>query len=222
MSYSDQGLDRRSGGGIATFEQSSRPDEEQSFSVIDQYSRFDGTFVAERDLRVDGEVRGTIDCHGTLFVAQGATVEATIEAENITVAGDLTGEINCRGRLRLMPSGRLKGKVRTQALVIAEGAIYDGELSMERGAASSNGASIDTAQAQQRRSSPPPRERSGTSGRRQPAPPASEPATPVETAVSNDPQVAPSTFIRRLGGPETPWDEPAEENNPDEADSQQS
>src|ERR671933_1629085 len=74
-----------------------------SFSVIDRHSNFDGTFRSSRDLRIDGEVKGTIQCDGTLFVAQGANVSAKVEAENITVAGDLNGDIRCLGRLQIMP-----------------------------------------------------------------------------------------------------------------------
>src|SRR6476620_11784432 len=88
-----------------------------SFSVIDRHSIFDGTFQSKRDLRIEGEVKGTIECRGTLFVAQGATVAAKVEADNIAVAGDLNGEIKCSGRLQLMPSGRVRGKVTTQTLV---------------------------------------------------------------------------------------------------------
>src|SRR5215212_5419596 len=112
------------GGGDTT------PESETSYSVIDRHSIFDGTFQANRNLRIEGEVKGTIDCQGTLFVAQGANVSAKVEAENITVAGDLSGEINCRGRLQMMPSGRVRGKVATETLVINEGAYYEGQLHM--------------------------------------------------------------------------------------------
>ena len=61
---------------------------DNSFSVIDRHSNFDGTFRSSRDLRIEGEVKGTIECQGTLFVAQGANVSATVEAENIAVAGN--------------------------------------------------------------------------------------------------------------------------------------
>ena len=36
--------------------------DQDSFSVIDRFSRFDGDFVAERDLRVEGNVKGSIEC----------------------------------------------------------------------------------------------------------------------------------------------------------------
>jgi cytoskeletal protein CcmA (bactofilin family) len=158
-----------------------------TFSVIDSNSIFDGTFHTNRDLRVEGEVKGTIDCKGTLFVANGANVGAKVEADNVTVAGDLNGEIRCRGRLQIMPTGKVRGKVVTQTLVINEGAFYEGQLEMAAG---------------DRRAAPaPPR----------PAPAAEQkPPVAISTAASRAAATEPggSTFIRRLGGPETPWEGP--------------
>jgi cytoskeletal protein CcmA (bactofilin family) len=179
---------------------------EDSFSVIDRHSNFDGTFRSTRDLRIEGEVKGTIQCDGTLFVAQGANVSAKVEAENITVAGDLNGDIRCLGRLQIMPSGRVRGKVSTITLVINEGAYYEGQLEMA-----------------------PPEERlAGGTPRsiapKTPAPPVSlpaaaappNPAPPGQT--TEQAASAASTFIRRLGGPETPWDTgPAGEETEGEA-----
>jgi cytoskeletal protein CcmA (bactofilin family) len=152
------------------------------FSVIDRHSTFDGTYHSERDVRIEGEVKGTIECKGTLFVAEGANVTAKVEAENITVAGDLNGEIRSRGRLQIMPSGRVRGTVATQTLVINEGAYYEGQLEMAA-----------------------PEER--TTG------PRSLGAGPVAMTPSNgESRTGTSTFIRRFGGQETPWDERADEN----------
>lgn len=158
---------------------------ESSYSVIDRHSVFDGTFQANRNLRIEGEVKGTIECRGTLFVAQGANVSAKVEAESITVAGDLNGDIRCQGRLQIMPSGRVRGKVTTVTLVINEGAYYEGQLEMT-----------------------PPDQRPANVPR-----PLSTVSPPVQLApgqgagrTSGSESGASSTFIRRLGGPETPWD----------------
>jgi cytoskeletal protein CcmA (bactofilin family) len=167
--------------------------EADSFSLIDRYSNFDGTFRSSRDLRIDGEVKGTIECQGTLLVAQGANVTAKVEAENITVAGDLNGDIRCRGRLQLMPSGRVRGKVHTETLVINEGAFYEGQLEMSTMALESkpvNGPRPLPPMA----SAPPP-----------PPAPESRPSRngPAESTTSAS---GSTTFIRRFGGPETPWE----------------
>lgn len=170
--------------------------DQDSFSVIDRFSRFDGDFVAERDLRVEGNVKGSIECHGTLFVAEGAIVSAKVTAENITVAGDLSGETRCRGKLHLLPTGRVRGRVSTAALVITEGAIYEGELAMAEDARTENAPQRPVAVAVQ------------PSSQTQAQPQRAESAPAHE-----EPAVTPSTFIRRLGGPETPWDPTQEPEN---------
>ncbi len=172
----------------------------EGFSVIDRHSNFDGAFIAKRDLRIEGEVRGTIECSGTLFIAQGATVNAGVEAENITVAGDFSGEVNCRGRLQVMPSGRLRGKVTTKTLVINEGAFYEGEMEM--------------APVEQRVApgvTPRPLPASQTAHTPRPAThssPASSQPPPQTQPAHGQGDAASRTFIRRFGGPETAWDAP--------------
>ena len=183
-----------------------------SFSVIDRHSNFDGTFRSSRDLRIEGEVKGTIECQGTLFVAQGANVSAKVEAENIAVAGDLNGDIRCLGRLQIMPSGRVRGKVSTITLVINEGAYYEGQL--------------DMAPPEERPAAGAPRPitpRAAVSAPVSMPPAVASPPRPAATPVPNEGAGAsPSTFIRRLGGPETPWDnrggeQPEEDATPRES-----
>ena len=192
-----------------------------SQSVIDRFSNFDGTFRAERDLRIEGEVKGTITCDGHLFVAEGANVSAKIEAESISVAGRLEGDIQCRGRLQILSSGQLRGKVSTETLVIDEGAFYEGGLEMtdpdKRLSGGKPARQLAAISGSGRRPEPRGRDRLGTTETDVPEPddaaataaaPGAQPAPPNATnALSN------TTFIRRRGGPETPWgtegDEPA-------------
>ncbi|HET7095493.1 MAG TPA: polymer-forming cytoskeletal protein [Thermomicrobiales bacterium] len=159
----------------------------EALSLIDRHSTFDGTFRSDRDLRIEGDVKGTVVCQGLLFIAEGATVHANIEAENVTIAGDLEGEIACRGRLQLLPSGRLRGKVATGSLVINEGAYYEGQLEMAA-----------------------PDDRSRASR-------ATVGGGPVPITAAADNRSA-TTFIRRLGSPETAWEEKQDEPGAEAAD----
>jgi cytoskeletal protein CcmA (bactofilin family) len=164
-------------------------DAPESMSVIDQYSNFDGTYNSTRDLRIEGQVKGTIECRGTLHIAQGANVSAQVEAENISVAGELDGEITCRGKLQLLPSGRVTGKINTVTLVIHEGAFYEGELEM--------GGQDSRYSGRSRRSA------IGATSPGSGATPARDEAD-SDSGVSPNPAVAaaPNTFIRRFGGQE--------------------
>lgn len=170
---------------------------DDSVSVFDRYSSFDGTFNLTRDLRVEGQVKGNITCQGTLFVTQGATVTATVDAENITVAGELDGDVTCRGKLQILSTGKVHGKLTTATLVINEGAVYEGELVMETGRQS--GSSRETVRSRV------------TSTPAAASAPTEEPARSVEAAASGDSSgsgtvASGNTFIRRFGGQETTWD----------------
>lgn len=164
----------------------------EAASIVDRGSSFEGTFRSQKDLRVEGELKGTIACDGTLFVAEGAVVSATIDAEHVTVAGDVHGEVRCRGRLQILPSGRVRARVATGSLVIQEGAIYEGELDM---------AGVERAAPRplRTRSAPPP--------------------VSIEAAAADRQGASGSTFIRRLGSPETAW-ESSETDQPGDSDAE--
>jgi cytoskeletal protein CcmA (bactofilin family) len=159
----------------------------ESISVIDRFSNFDGTFQSSRDLRVEGQVKGTITCQGTLHVAQGANVNARVDAENISVAGELEGEITCKGRLQILPSGRVRGKIETATLVINEGAFYEGQLEMSGGTSLSSGRAT--------------RSRSQVGAGANPVPINGDTPRAAETPANGG-----NTFIRRFGGQEQTWD----------------
>ena len=187
--------------------------EQESVSVIDRFSNFDGTFHSTRDLRVEGQAKGTIECQGTLHIAQGANVNSKVEAENITVAGELDGEVQCRGRLQILPSGRVRGKINTGTLVISEGAFYEGELEME--APDSRLGSGRPSRPRPSRALPsftaPDASRETTSS----LPPSATGEEAPDDAPEEPPAPAPSgsnTFIRRFGGQEQSWD--ADEQEP--------
>ncbi len=156
-----------------------------SASVIDRHSDFDGTYSTDRDLRIEGTVKGNLSCQGTLHVAQGATVNAEIEAEQVVVAGSLEGTINCRTRLQIMPSGEVKGKITTPSLVINEGARYQGQMEM-------------------------PSRNSRLSAGRSQGPPTAigsvSPSNQADSTPSSDEPTQPASgasFIRRFGSPES-------------------
>ena len=161
----------------------------EAVSLVDRHSAFDGNLRSQRDLRVEGELKGTVSCDGMFFVAEGASVAATVDAEHVTVAGDLTGEVRCRGRLQILASGRVRAQVTTGSLVIHEGAIYEGQLQM---------AGVELR---------PPlalRSRQGQT--------ASGEAAPAEKQLGST-----TTFIRRLGSPEAPWQSAASDESEEES-----
>ncbi len=118
-------------------------------SVIDPHARFNGKYMSDRDLRIEGEAQGEIECMGTLIIAPQARVRAAIKALHVIINGDYEGEVDCGGRFEVGSTGRVRGKVKTQVLVVKEGAHWEGSVIMtseaSRAAAAASGSGSGSA-----------------------------------------------------------------------------
>jgi cytoskeletal protein CcmA (bactofilin family) len=109
-----------------------RRDDRGNESVIDPHARFNGKYVSDRDLRIEGEAQGEIECQGTLIISPQARVRSAIKAHNVIVNGDYEGDVDCGGRFEIGSTGRVKGNIKTQVLVVKEGAHWEGGVTMTR------------------------------------------------------------------------------------------
>ena len=104
-------------------------------SVIAQDTTWDGTVQSSGSLHVYGNLGGEITVEGDVYVAEGASVSANVQAGSMTVAGSIEGTIECTGRFEVLPSGRVTADVAAPRLVVHEGAVVVGKLRMTSEAA---------------------------------------------------------------------------------------
>lgn len=102
-----------------------------SVGLIGRGIKIEGDISVDGALRVEGTVKGQIhSTGGTISIGEGGHVIADISADICIIEGKLEGDVNANTRVEITSNGRLKGKVITQNLVIAEGAIFEGHLQM--------------------------------------------------------------------------------------------
>jgi cytoskeletal protein CcmA (bactofilin family) len=83
-------------------------------------------------LRIDGRFTGRVRSEkGSLIVSAGGVVEANIEVASAKINGTVNGDINATGRVELGRSARVHGNIQTPALIIEEGAIFEGNCRMQ-------------------------------------------------------------------------------------------
>jgi cytoskeletal protein CcmA (bactofilin family) len=102
-------------------------------TVISRESNFNGNFRSDSDLLIEGTFEGEIDCKGTVIIAEGANVSATVRARNSMIAGSANGEFTCEERLTIQATGEMRGKAQAATLVVEEGAFFEGEFKMGAG-----------------------------------------------------------------------------------------
>jgi adhesin HecA-like repeat protein len=100
-------------------------------TVVGQGARLEGTVVSAGSLRIDGQVKGKITAEGDVALSSASQVEADIHAQNVTVSGRFRGNIVAQGRAELTRGGRVDGNVTAKTLVIAEGAVFNGQSNMD-------------------------------------------------------------------------------------------
>jgi cytoskeletal protein CcmA (bactofilin family) len=106
-----------------------RPSDRVS-SFLDQGTEFEGKLAFEGAVRVNGKFSGEIFSEGTLYIGENGVVHAEIQVDTVIISGEVTGNVTATSKVELQRSGRLRGNIRTQALKIDEGAIFEGNCQM--------------------------------------------------------------------------------------------
>jgi cytoskeletal protein CcmA (bactofilin family) len=99
-------------------------------TIVGVQGYFEGTLSSRESLRIDGTVKGRIDCKDTVIIGQEGKVEGNIDAENVFIAGELKGNAKARDCLEISKGGKVFGDISTAKLVVAEGVIFDGSCHM--------------------------------------------------------------------------------------------
>ena len=106
---------------------------------LDAGSHIQGDLHFEDTFRVDGKVSGKVHSKGDLVVGEGGVVEGEISAGRVFVSGTVRGKMQADQRVEICAGGKVFAEVSTTALVIEDGAIFEGQCSM--GAKGEGGAS---------------------------------------------------------------------------------
>jgi cytoskeletal protein CcmA (bactofilin family) len=92
-----------------------------------------GDVVCDGDLTIHGAVSGAVAVRGgVLAVETTARVRADLRAPHIVVRGQVRGAIAATERIVLAATGRAAGSLSAPAIVIEEGARFEGDIDMGR------------------------------------------------------------------------------------------
>ena len=100
-------------------------------TVIGSSIVVDGEFSGEEPITILGTVKGKVAVAQGVIVEAGATVEADIEGQTITISGKVTGNVTARERLELRPESKMVGNAKAPRIVVADGATFKGNVDMD-------------------------------------------------------------------------------------------
>jgi cytoskeletal protein CcmA (bactofilin family) len=99
-------------------------------NIIGSGTTIEGDVVSGGDIRIDGNLKGTLKTRGKLVVGPTGTVEGEVSCQNADVSGNIRGKINVTELLSLKSSAKINGEIMTGKLAIEPGADFSGSCSM--------------------------------------------------------------------------------------------
>ncbi len=98
--------------------------------LVGKGARLEGQVTCSGILRIEGECSGELAVQGTLIIAQGASVQADIQADDVVVAGRLKGSISARKSVRLASTASVRADIKTPRFALEDGGLYWGTVSI--------------------------------------------------------------------------------------------
>jgi cytoskeletal protein CcmA (bactofilin family) len=99
-------------------------------TILGPDANFKGELSFEKGMRLMGRFEGKISTPGRVHIAKEAKMSADVEAGAIIVEGEVQGNLMANDRIELKQTARYEGDLRASKLVVDEGAIFNGHVSV--------------------------------------------------------------------------------------------
>lgn len=99
-------------------------------TLIGQGTEIEGKITCSTNLRVEGKVKGDIECNHDITIGETSVCHSNIVAKDIVIAGKVHGDLTIKEKLTIMASGQLHGNFTGQSLIILEGGVFNGSSKM--------------------------------------------------------------------------------------------
>ena len=109
-------------------------------TILGPDANFKGELSFDKGMRIHGKLEGKVTTPGRLHVAKDAKLLADVEAGSILLEGDVKGNLAASDRIELKNNARYEGDLRASKLVVEEGAVFSGHVTVGPDAVKSGGA----------------------------------------------------------------------------------
>jgi cytoskeletal protein CcmA (bactofilin family) len=103
---------------------------EHSKSLIGKSVLIKGELQTDEELLVEGKIEGTVTAKNRVIIGRNGVVTADVEAKEIIIRGRINGNVTGTYKVIIEPDGVLNGNIVAQRVVLAEGAIFKGNIDM--------------------------------------------------------------------------------------------
>jgi cytoskeletal protein CcmA (bactofilin family) len=101
-----------------------------SSNSLVQGTNIEGTLHADKDIRIDGTLRGTLHCKGKVILGPTGFITGDVTCENAVIEGRFEGILIVGDVLHVKETAKIEGDVSTVKLVVQPGSIFNVKCKM--------------------------------------------------------------------------------------------
>ncbi len=102
-----------------------------SRNMIGQGTKIIGDVISEGDLRIDGELEGTLKTNGRVIIGKEGYINGKIECNNADVEGKFSGELTVNNVLTAKSTANITGNVIVGQISTEPGASFNATCNMK-------------------------------------------------------------------------------------------
>ena len=105
--------------------------EEPAYVIIGKGMRVNAELISGKGIvRIEGEYFGDIETEGAFILEKSGQVCGNITVNSAYIAGSIAGNISCFDLLHIKTTGKVKGDIECDAILMDEGALFIGYSKM--------------------------------------------------------------------------------------------
>lgn len=116
-------------------------DSPDRLNVIVEGSKIIGDFIAESNVRIDGEIQGNVSSSSKIVIGKSGIINGNLVCSDADVEGRIEGVLKVEGLLTLRSNAKVTGEITTAKIQIEEGAEFSGQCKMSNFTAKSTSSS---------------------------------------------------------------------------------
>ena len=113
-------------------------DSPDRLNVIVEGSKIIGDFIAESNVRIDGEIQGNVSSSSKIVVGLSGMINGNLVCTDADIEGRIEGTLKVEGLLTLRSNAKITGEITTAKIQIEEGAEFSGQCKMSNFTAKSS------------------------------------------------------------------------------------
>ena len=90
----------------------------------------EGTVKSESDIRIDGIIKGSLNCNAKVIIGPSGFIEGEVRCANAVIEGKFEGSLHVTELLNVRENAVVSGDVRTNKLIVQSGAVFNVDCKM--------------------------------------------------------------------------------------------